>query len=150
MQLPVRRSSALVIAVLIAAACGASDRTAGSAATPLPVRSSAAPCPTAATSEKWPTWVPAELPVPPGLHILETRRTSTLDQVKFRTTLSVRDAARFLATQLPANGFALRGGDSEEDEVDQPFTGHGRRGTLKLQRTAPCTLTGVLNLSGAA
>jgi len=87
------------------------------------------------------------MPVPPGLRVIATKRAGAADEVTFQTSQSIKEASIFLATGLPAAGFPLRGGDSEAEEVDQPFTGHGRRGTFKLHSTAPCALQGVLVIS---
>ncbi len=93
--------------------------------------------------------MPPELPLPPGLHVIETRRAGISDVIRFRTGQSIKEASAFLAQGLPSTGFTLHGGDSEATEVDQPFSGHGRRGTFKLHATGPCAVEGVLVISPA-
>lgn len=136
----------LALLMLVAPACSADPPRAATphsrAASP-----SASPCPAGSQAQKWPATVPAELPVPPGLQVLKTGRSGTSDVISFRTSQSIKEAAVSLAQRLPAAGFTLRGGDSEADEVDQPFTGHGRRGAFKLQAKGPCVLEGVLVIS---
>lgn len=85
--------------------------------------------------------------MPPGLNVTDTRREGTSQAIRFTTTQSIKQASVLLAQGLPAAGFTLHGGDSEENEIDQPFTGHGRRGTVKLRTAGPCLLQGVLVIS---
>ncbi len=89
--------------------------------------------------------MPAEMPRPPGLRVLKAQGSGEIYRVSFQATQSIKEASQFLALQLPAAGFSLHGGDSEAGEIDQPFAGHGKRGSFKIQSTStPCTLQGVL------
>lgn len=108
------------------------------------------PCPAGATVEKWPGVVPQLMPVPPGLGVISTRPEGASIVVRFAATQSIKEASVFLARRLPAAGFTLHGGDSEENEVDQPFTGYGVRGTFKLRDNGPCLLQGILVISPLA
>jgi len=81
------------------------------------------------------------------LVVRETRRQGTAQVIRFTTVQSIKQVSVFLAHRLPAAGFTLHGGDSETSEVDQPFTGHDRRGTFKLHAAGPCLLQGVLVIS---
>ncbi len=109
----------------------------------------ASPCPSGAAAEAWPEAVPAQMPVPAGLDVIDIQPEGISQAITFRTTQSITDAAVFLALQLPAAGFTLHGGDSEENEVDQPFTGHNTRGNFKLAAIEPCLLQGVLVISAS-
>lgn len=64
--------------------------------------------------------------------------------VRFTTAQSLTDAARFLVARLPKAGYTLRRGDSEGDEVDQPFSGRGHRASIKLRGASRCVTQGTL------
>ncbi len=108
---------------------------------------SATSCPTDTAADAWPAITPQGLPVPPGLNVIDTTVNGASHQIRFTTAQSIKQASAFLAQSLPAAGFTLHGGDSEEAEVDQPFTGKGQRASVRLHAKGPCLLEGVLVLT---
>jgi len=76
--------------------------------------------------------------------VLDTRRQGSVLVVRFSTALSLSAAGRFVVEELPRVGFALRRGDAEGDEIDQPFTGNGFRGSFKLHGVSTCRTDGTL------
>jgi hypothetical protein len=60
----------------------------------------------------------------------------------------LRGAAVFFTDELPARGYELGLGDSEQGEAEAPFSGHGFRGKWKVNGILNCpnavTLTLVL------
>jgi hypothetical protein len=55
-------------------------------------------------------------------------------------------AADFFGDELPAHGFELGFGDSEQGEAEAPFTGHGVRGKWKVNDIADCPQAVTLTL----
>jgi hypothetical protein len=76
--------------------------------------------------------------------VTDHRRQGDILVVRFTTTLSLSEAAQLVVEDLPRAGFVLRRGDAEGDEIDQPFTGPGYRGALKLHGLTECRTEGTL------
>ena len=63
--------------------------------------------------------------------------------------MSFTDSVKAYLDQLPAAGFRLGTGDSEESEADIPFDKDGRQYSLKLRGVPdPCTTEGLLSVGG--
>lgn len=148
---PLGRLASMLLLCLVAACRdsadppGARPRATGSPA------SVSHPCPVpSGVRQPWPGAAPAGLPVPPGLRVLDTRQQGSVLVVQFSTGLSLPEAGRYVVEELPRAGFALRRGDAEGDEIDQPFTGHGFRGSFKLRGVSACHTDGTLVSTRAA
>jgi hypothetical protein len=123
---PVRASAPFVfLCVLALAACGGSHRVA------LP------PC--AGTGS--PIHRPAALaafPLPGGV-IDSTRKDAAGNTVYIGVVPGTIDSARdYYRRELPKRGYTLGEGDSEEDEAEADFSGHGASGHFKLNTVPFC------------
>ena len=52
--------------------------------------------------------------------------------------LGLQEAARFLVRELPLAGYRLGEGDSEGDEAETDFSGHGLAGRVKVRALQDC------------
>lgn len=146
--LPRRVASGLagLAATVLVAGCSGGD-----GGTPVPSASAtlAAPrpapsLPTCATPPpsrvRWPAPVPADLPVPPGSTVKDTRKTADgLTIVQFTTSAPLRDGLLFVVNELPAKGFVLGRGDAEAAEADAPFVKGAVRGLFRMIVRDACT-----------
>jgi hypothetical protein len=150
----VRRLAAATLAVLALAGCGSSSSAAaGSTATTRPPTTehdagfgegpATGPCtslPPAPSPAVVLSWVPADLPLPPG-----TYATADLGAggptATHRGTLVVpgtpADFVRFAVASWPAKGWQIGRGDAEAGEAEDTFSRAGVRGHFRV-RSAYC------------
>lgn len=96
-----------------------------------------------------PSGLPPDFPLPPGTVITSSQRPHP-GQLLIGGVIpaDLRGAAVFFTDELPARGYQLGIGDSEQGEAEAPFSGHGFRGKWKVNGILNCpnavTLTLVL------
>jgi hypothetical protein len=89
--------------------------------------------------------VPADLPRPPGVRVIDVQNPRDAVQVvRFTTPTSLRQSVLFVVEQLPKAGFVLGRGDAEPSEADAPFVRGDVRGAFRMVATEPCQTTWVL------
>lgn len=107
------------------------------------------PCAKAGEAIPRPDELPADFPLPPGT-VITSSATPYPGQLLIGAVIpgELGDTASFFSTQLPAAGYEVGRGDSEQGESEAPFTGNGFRGKWKVNGIADCpgavTLTLVL------
>ena len=144
---PLAARSAVVAGALLLAGCGGGGGSAAPAPTsaapsPVPVVTpvlpSCAPVP-AKAGFAWPKPVPADLPVPPGGALSDSRTTADgLTIVQFSTQYSLRDGVVFLVERLGKAGYTLGRGDAEATEADAPFAKADLRGVFRMIARTAC------------
>ena len=148
-------AGAVVVVAMVASACGtggepsAKDSTDGSASPSTSAgASSSTGCPSSsATPAAWGSDVPADLPRLAGMEVTGGDETAGVQHVTFTAPSSFSDAVAFYLQQLPAAGFRLGTGDSEESEADIPFDKGGQQFSLKLRGVPdPCQTQGLLSI----
>jgi hypothetical protein len=95
-----------------------------------------------------PAAIPSDLPLPQGTVFTsarETRPGGTL--VGGIIPTEFRNAVAFFVERLPAAGYELGEGDSEQDEAESFFSGKGITGKWKVNGILNCTQAVRLTLS---
>jgi hypothetical protein len=116
----------LVGAVAALAACGGSHRSA------LPT------CASAGAPVRRPAAL-VSFPLPSGGVLDSTRKDASGDTVYQGVLPGAIDSTRdYYKRELPKHGYRLGEGDSEEDEAEADFTGHGASGHFKLNTIPGC------------
>jgi hypothetical protein len=107
-------------------------------------------CPSpAGDAQHWGGDVPSDIPRLPGMTVDSGDTTQGVQHVYFSVPMSFTDSVASYLEQLPAAGFALGTGDSEESEADIPFSKDGRQFSLKLRGVPdPCRTDGLLSVGG--
>jgi hypothetical protein len=143
------------VGVCLALAAGALGGCGGGDGDSSPPRSdNAAPpavpaCAKAGSTIPRPPDLPADFPLPPGTVITSSQNPHP-GQLLIGGVIpaDLRGAAVFFSDELPARGYELGLGDSEQGEAEAPFSGHGLRGKWKVNGILNCpsavTLTLVL------
>jgi hypothetical protein len=82
-----------------------------------------------------PSWLPADLPLPPGTYHSENLPGSIFGYKRaiFVVPGPLIDFARFVLSEWPKAGWTLGRGDSEGFEVEAPFTKPPAAGAFKAQ-----------------
>jgi hypothetical protein len=81
----------------------------------------------------------ADFPLPPGGVLDGTRKDAAGNTVYQGFVPGDIDAAKdYFERELPKHGYTLGEGDSEEDEAEADFTGHGGDGHFKLSAESDC------------
>lgn len=96
-------------------------------------------CAEASKSITRPAAIPRDLPLPQGTVFTsasETRPGETL--VTGIIPTAFRDAVAFFVERLPAAGYELGEGDSEQDEAESFFAGKGVTGKWKVNGILNC------------
>jgi hypothetical protein len=132
-----RRSSLLrllgaVAAVLAVTGFAAFSRDNDSDAAPLRV------CGRQHASVPAPRELPSSYPLPQNTIITRVQRVRGVVLVQGIQPLGIREAGRFLITDLPAAGYRIGRGDSEADEAETDFLGHGAVGRVKVHTIPGC------------
>ena len=94
------------------------------------------------------TWVPADLPLPPGTHTvsdLPVAGDGTHHGV-FATPVAIKDFVRFALVQWPSKGWHLGRGDSEANEAEDEFVRGKEAGSFKVRSDYCDTTWSELNL----
>jgi hypothetical protein len=87
-----------------------------------------------------PGTLPASFPLADGTVLTAARRVPTgFAHVEGVQPLGVRDAAAFLLRELPRAGYVLGRGDSELNEADTGFRGHGVTGHVRVHALPGCS-----------
>jgi len=112
--------------VALAGGCGRSDSDGGASAT-LPS------CAEETRRVDPPADLPDELPLPDGLVLTDAQHAGG-KEFRLRGVVGgdLDGVAGFFQKELPANGFALEGGDAEEHEQEGEFAGNGYEGTWRV------------------
>jgi hypothetical protein len=141
------------IGVGMALAAGALGCGGGDGDSSSPPSDDAAPsvpaCAKAGSTIPRPPDLPADFPLPPGTVITSSQNPHP-GQLLIGGVIpaDLRGAAVFFSDELPARGYELGLGDSEQGEAEAPFSGHGFRGKWKVNGILNCpsavTLTLVL------
>ena len=125
-------------------ACGGGSRHPAGQST---ATETASPCPRVTTAlPDWPRGIPADIPRPPGMHIVKTGTASQHAVTVFiDTALSLRESQLLLVREVPKAGYVLGRGDTEEDEADISFrkiaSGHAISAAIKVTAVAACRTT---------
>jgi hypothetical protein len=85
-----------------------------------------------------PRELPAGYPLPKHTVITRVQRVRGVVVVQGIEPLGIRDAGRFLITELPGAGYRIGRGDSEADEAETDFIGHGAVGRVKVHTIPGC------------
>ena len=109
-----------------------------SRATPAPEGGKAVPCARAEKRVELPAEFPKDVPLPPGTAVTSAQRTENRLLVQGFIPMDLRDGARFFIEKIPAAGFQLGRGESEEGEAEAPFRGNGITGVFKLRTSRDC------------
>ena len=136
----------LAVTVIICADCRRGKDAAGpanknSSATPESAEPASTELPPCAHVEKTislPPEFPKIIPLPPATVFTATRRTERALLVEGLVPLERRNATLFFLQKFPAAGFKLGRGESEPEEAEAPFQGHGVVGIFKLRNIRDC------------
>lgn len=100
-------------------------------------------------AQSWGADVPDDIPGLPGMTVESGDTTQGVQHVYFTVPMSFTDSVAAYLEQLPAAGFTLGTGDSEESEADIPFSKGDRQFSLKLRGVPdPCRTDGLLSVGG--
>lgn len=129
-------------------ACGGSTTPSASSPATSSTQPSALACGPTPSGDRFPANVPADLPKPPGAHVLSS--TTTPDGVRivrFMTPTSLRQSVIFVVEQLPKAGYVLGRGDAEANEADAPFVHGNLRGLMRMIVAGDCKTEWLLALA---
>ena len=85
-----------------------------------------------------PRELPGSYPLPSHTVLTRVQRVRGVVVVQGFQPLSLRDAGRFIITALPHAGYRIGRGDSEVDEAETSFIGHGIVGHVKVHTVPGC------------
>jgi hypothetical protein len=85
-----------------------------------------------------PRELPSSYPLPKNTVITRVQRVRGVVVVSGIEPLAIREAGRFLITALPNAGYRIGRGDSEADEAETDFLGHGAVGRVKVHTIPGC------------
>jgi hypothetical protein len=85
-----------------------------------------------------PRELPGSYPLPSHTVLTRVQRARGVVVVQGFQPLSLRDAGRFIITALPHAGYRIGRGDSEVDEAETSFIGHGIVGHVKVHTVPGC------------
>jgi hypothetical protein len=130
-----RASVALLVLAALATACGGNSSPPPAAEGPPPEL----PACVEAKPVAPPPALPAGFPLPPGTVVTASSEPHSGQLVVAGLVpADLQDAASFFNESLPAGGYRQGLGDSESNEAEAPFTGHGFRGKWKVNAIAGC------------
>lgn len=140
-------AAVLAAGSVLLAGCGGAEE---AAAPKAPASSPDGSCPSpTGLAQPWGGDVPDDIPGLPGMTLDSGDTTQGVQHVYFSVPMSFTDSVAAYLEQLPAAGFTLGTGDSEESEADIPFSKDGRQFSLKLRGVPdPCRTDGLLSVGG--
>jgi hypothetical protein len=94
------------------------------------------------------TWVPADLPLPPGTHAVSDDQVASdgTHHGVFATPVNINDFVRFAVGTWPSKGWHLGRGDSEANEAEDEFVRGKEGGSFKVRSDYCDTNWSELNL----
>lgn len=129
-----------------AAGCGGSSAPrADTPASPTPVATATCPSVTPTPSPGAPSLtkalqsVPFDLPMPPGIAVMDVRTvTGGVHVLRFTTAMSLRSSVLFFVERYPKAGYVIGRGDAEATEADAPWARGQVHGLTRVSELQPC------------
>ena len=115
-------------------ACG----TPGSTTTPTTEAAAIPACAKAGTPVATPSSFPSSFPLPPGTVVTSTQNSAGGVILNAVAPGEIDSTKEFLETQVPKAGFDLDGTESEDNEAESEFEGHGYKGRWRLHSISGC------------
>jgi hypothetical protein len=85
-----------------------------------------------------PRELPSSYPIPKNAVLTAVHRVRGVVVVQGLQPLGIKDAGRFIITALPRAGYRIGRGDSEYNEAETGFIGHGIVGHIKVHTLPGC------------
>lgn len=133
-----RRAITVLILSLVALSVGGCGEDASESSASGPTITTLPDCAPAAATVALPDRFPEMFPLPTGTVVRDARDDGKTMNVEALVPGDIRDAARSLLDGLPAAGYELGEGDSEEHEAESHFNGNGFDGFFKLNTVGDC------------